>query len=590
MSVTPEKKLKSGRTLRLWPGVVVAIAILFVRFVLPIVVPDLLMVSVLGGVVGAFAIIVWWLFFSRAQWVERLGAVALLIVALVATARVIHVSIATGMMGMMFPFYAIPLASVALVGWAVASRRLSLGARRASLVVTIVLACGFWALLRTGGISGNADSDFQWRWSMTPEERLMALSDEEALLSANGGPSSKRPTAGATKNASAGADWPGFRGPERNSIIRGSRIETDWAKSPPLEMWRRPIGPGWSSFAVAGELFYTQEQRGDDEIVACYELFTGRPVWRHRDAARFWESNAGAGPRGTPMIGGGIVYTLGATGIVNALDAKTGAVAWSRNAASDTGAKLPGWGFSSSPLVVGDVVIVATAGGLAAYDIASGDLRWLVPSRGGSYSSPHFMTIDGVAQVLLMAGRGAASFAPADGALLWEYAWVGDPIVQPAQIAGGDLLITTAGATGALGLRRIAVSQASGKWNVEERWTTTGLRPYFNDFVIHKGHAYGFDGFILACIELEQGQRKWKGGRYGNGQLVLLSDQNLLIVLAEKGGLALVSATPDQFKELGRVPAIEGKTWNHPVLVGDVLLLRNSQEMVAFRLPSKPAN
>ena len=313
-------------------------------------------------------------------------------------------------------------------------------------------------------------------------------------------------------------------------------------------------------------------------------LTTGEPVWRHRDAARFWESNGGAGPRATPTLSNGRVYTFGATGILNALDAGNGAVVWSRNAASDTGTKVPDWGFASSPLVVDDVVIVAAAGTLAAYDVATGNPRWFGPAGGGSYSSPHLVTIDGVAQVLLLSGAGATSVAPADGTLLWEHAWPGVRIVQPALTADGDVLISTPAPAGGIGMRRIAVAHGPGGWTVEERWTSTGLKPYFNDFVVHKGHAFGFDGSILACIDLKDGKRKWKGGRYGNGQLVLLPDQDLLLVLSEEGELALVAATPDQFTELARFPAIEGKTWNHPVLVGDVLLVRNGQEMAAFRL------
>ena len=138
---------------------------------------------------------------------------------------------------------------------------------------------------------------------------------------------------------------------------------------------------------------------------------------------------------------------------------------------------------------------------------------------------------------------------------------------------------------GGLGVRRLAVvAQASSGWTVEERWTSRGLKPYFNDFVVHNGHAYGFDGSISRASTSTDGERKWKGGRYGNGQMVLLADQDLLLVLSEEGELALVSATPDKFTEVARFPAIDGKTWNHPVLVGDMLLVRNGEEMAAFRL------
>jgi outer membrane protein assembly factor BamB len=386
----------------------------------------------------------------------------------------------------------------------------------------------------------------------------------------------------APAESKTGADWPGFRGPNRNGIVVGVRIGTDWHASAPVELWRRPIGPGWSSFAVRGDLLYTQEQRGAEEVVACYKASTGEPVWKHRDAARFWESNAGAGPRATPTLSKGRVYTLGGTGIVNVLDVINGAVVWSRNAASDTGAKVPIWGFAGSPLVVGDVVIVAASGALVGYDLATGNPRWLGPKGDEGYSSPQLLTIDGVPQVLLLSGSGLTSVAPADGKVLWEHAWKGYPIVQPAQTADGDVLISVSDSSGT---RRIAVAHGLGGWTVQERWTSIGLKPYFNDFVVHKGHAFGFDGSILACIDLQEGRRKWKGGRYGNGQLVLLPDQDLLLVLSEEGELALVRATPDQFTELARFPALEGKTWNHPVLVGDLLLARNGVQMAAFRLP-----
>jgi outer membrane protein assembly factor BamB len=191
------------------------------------------------------------------------------------------------------------------------------------------------------------------------------------------------------------------------------------------------------------------------------------------------------------------------------------------------------------------------------------------------------VTIDGTPQVVLLSGTGAAGFAPGDGTRLWEHAWKGYPIVQPAQTADGNLLVSV---TESSGTRRLAVSRGTDGWKVEERWTSMGLKPYFNDFVVHNGFAFGFDGGILACIDLNDGNRKWKGGRYGHGQLVLLREQDVLLVLSEEGELALVKAAPDQFTEIARVPALEGKTWNHPVLVDDVLLTRNGEEMAAFRL------
>jgi outer membrane protein assembly factor BamB len=573
--------------------------------------PSVGMWGFLGGVIAALLIFLWWLFLSRARWSERLGAIALIVIAVLATYRVVDPSIAGGMMGLMLPIYAIPVLAVALVAGVAAGGRRSTGLRWASMIVAIVIACATFTLLRTDGIRGEGGSQITWRWTPTAEERLLAqASDEpkpatpapapaeapkEAVAPSapgTGGIAAAPPTVPAAARAEpaapapsdAPAEWPGFRGPDRDAVVRGVHIETDWSKFPPTEIWRRVIGPGWSSFAVRGDLFYTQEQRGDDEIVACYRVSTGQPVWRHRDPVRFYESNGGAGPRGTPTLSRDRVYALGATGVLNALDAATGAVAWSRNAAADTKTETPGWGFSGSPLVVGDVVIVATSGKLAAYETATGKPRWYGPARGGSYSSPHLMTIAGVPQVVMLSGAGTTSVNAADGAVLWQHDWSGGSIVQPALTADGDILVNAIAPTGGLGIKRLNVTHGSSGWTVQERWTSTGLKPYFNDFVVHKGHAFGFDGSILACIDLADGRRTWKGGRYGSGQLFLLPDQDLLVVISEEGELALVSASPDQFREVSRFPGVEGKTWNHPVLVRDVLLVRNGEEMAAFRL------
>jgi outer membrane protein assembly factor BamB len=582
-----------------------------VMFGLPIVVPEQGGIAIIAGVLGALAVVLWWLFFSRAPWLERLGAIVLMAAAIALASRLVHPSIAYGMMGFMLFIYAAPILSLALVGWAVASRGLSSGRRRASMAAAIVFAGATLTLVRTDGLTGDANSDFEWRWTPTAEERLLARADDEdsaardrALTpaadetkpsvseSGNKSPATAAKTDHPTGDEPAlseaefsRVEWPGFRGRERNSIVRGVLIETDWSRTPPVELWRRPIGPGWSSLAVAGNRLFTQEQRGDAEMVSAYNVKTGENVWRHQDAARFWESNAGAGPRATPTVSNGRVYTLGATGILNALEARDGSTVWSRNAATDTGTTVPDWGIASSPLVVGDVVIAATAGSLAAYDVATGKPRWFGPKGGWGYSSPHLATIDGVPQIVLVNGPGVIGVAPADGRVLWKHEWGGDSIVQPAVLTGGDIIISSgSGLAANSGTLRLTVARDSGQWLVTERWMSSGLKSYFNDFVVHQGHAFGFDGSILACIDLEDGTRKWKGGRYGHGQLILLADQNLLLVLSEDGELALVSATPDKFTEVARVAALEGKTWNHPALIGDLLLVRNGEEMAAYRL------
>lgn len=568
----------------------------------------------IGGVAAGLAVLLWWIFFSRAAWLERLLALPLLAAVIALTSGVVHKSIATGMMGLLLPIYSIPLLCLALVLWAAwIGRREGLRpwVRLASMAGFLLTACSAFAFLRTDGIIGDAASQFAWRWTPTAEDKLLARADliptappppvsvaPKAPKAEAPVPESKSAPPPAVAIPPAETDWPGFRGPFRDGVIRSGRkspVHVDWQVSALRELWRRPVGPGWSSFAVRGGLVYTQEQRGEHEVVAAYNLTNGAPVWVHTENVRFWESNAGAGPRATPEVSpdGRIVYAMGATGVLTALDSRTGAKRWSRNVAADTGAKVPEWGIAASPLVLGDAVIVAASSHLASYEAAAGGMRWHTATGGTSYGSPHLMTLDGVQQVVLLSGPGAVGVDPAGGRVLWKHEWTaGAPMLQPAMTPDGSgLLIMNVTSGGGVGTRRLAVGRTSGNWVVEERWTSTGLKPYFNDLVVHKGHAYGFDGTILACIDLKDGTRKWKGGRFGHGQMILLPDQDVLLVLSEDGELGLVSATPDGFKEIGsRLRAMEGKTWNHPVLLGDdTLLVRNGEEMVAFRLPQQTA-
>ncbi len=335
----------------------------------------------------------------------------------------------------------------------------------------------------------------------------------------------------------ASLDWPGFRGRDRDGIVRGVHIATDWSASPPKELWRRPIGPGWSSFAVHGDVFYTQEQRGQDEIVAAYRVSTGAPVWKHRDAARFWESNGGAGPRGTPTLQQR--PRLHVRRHRHSQRAGRGhrprdLVAQRRHRQQHEDARLGLLSLAAADRRPGD-----RRGGRKTRRLRSrrpAQPRWVGPDGGPGYSSPHVLTIQGVPQILLLDAKGATSVSPSNGAPLWNVtvtsSGMAAPIVQPAMTADGDVLISAGDISG---LHRFARDERAGGWSATNRWSTNGLKPYFNDFVVHEGHAYGFDGSLLACIDVADGKRKWKGGRYGNGQLVLLPDQDLLLVVTEEG-------------------------------------------------------
>ena len=558
------------KPLRLWPGVIIVILLWIVRFMIPAIEPNMTAVGILGGLVGGLAIVIWWAFFSQSPILERWLAIAFTIVALSATSHFIDKSIAHSLMGMMFAIYSVPVISLAFVVWAVTTRHLSNKIRRITMIATIVIASGFWVLIRTNGMDGEARHDFAWRWAKTSEERLLEKGNVQ---------STKVPLDSATVVKEA--EWPGFQGPDRNGIIHGLKIGTDWTKLPPVEMWRQSVGPGCSSMAIHGSLLFTQEQRGEFEMVTCYKLNIGQPVWSHRDSTRFWDSHAGAGPRSTPTISKGRIYTLGATGILNVLDELKGTVIWSRNAAKDTKVKIPVWGYASSPLVTDSVVIVAISGQLLAYDLATGSKRWSGDNGGESYSSPQLLTINGVRQVIFMNKAGATSFDPTNGKELWKFPSQDIQIIQPYQINESDLLLSTGYVKG---MKRVTIKNGSNGWSTKERWSSGELVQNFNDYVVHKGHIYGFEGPYLACFDLDKGNRIWKGGRY-TGELILLADQDLLLILSEKGDLALVKATPEQFTELARVPGIKGRCWNHPALAGNILVVRNSQEMAAFKLP-----
>lgn len=564
-----------NNSLRLWPGMVIVILQWSFRFVIPAIFPGVTQIGIMIGVLSFLPVIVWWLFFSKAPKLERWTAIPVMLISLFLSARFLDKSIATSMMGLMYLTYSIPVVSLFFVLWAYAAANFSWRFKFESMIIILLIGSGFWMLLRTEGMDGQAHHQFAWRWSKTYEEMMLSSEQNKVTsLKADSAVLNKEP------------EWAGFRGSERDGIIHHTMIESDWEKSAPVLMWKHTIGPACSSVAIHGPMLFTQEQRGENEMVTCYDLNTGELIWEHSDSTRFWDSHAGAGPRSTPTICKGKVYTMGATGVLNVLNEKDGSLVWSRDAAKDAGVKIPGWAYCGSPLVVDSLVLVAVSGRILAYDVSSGNQRWTGTDGGESYSSPHLMTIQNIRQVLFMNQEGCTSYNPVDGTVLWKLPMTGVPILQPALFGGNNLMISAVSTTGSIGIKHFVVSNGAGGWSLKELLTSDKLKPYFNDFVVHKGHVYGFEGPVLECVDISNGNRTWRGGRYA-GQLLLLADQDLLLVLSEKGDLALVSATPGKFNEIAKFPGITGRTWNHPVLDGNILVIRNFREIAAFRLVVK---
>jgi outer membrane protein assembly factor BamB len=560
---------------RVWPAVGLIVLLWLARIIPAVFTPENVMLQMIGAMWAPMLVTaclaVWWLFFSRVTWSSRflglLAAVGLGIGAWFAT----HSS----MTPVVLIVFALPVVVTAWVLWLFITPFLQWQPRFVGLLVVVLLSWGFWDTLRFLGVTGTFSPDFNWRWTLTSEERMAAAQASEAT--------------GAGLTAGAG-DWLGFRGVDRDGILKGVTIATDWDKNQPKELWRREVGPGWSSFVVVGHRLFTQEQIRADELVTCYDTETGDKVWTHTDTARFFEGLAGPGPRATPTFHAGKLYTQGATGILNCLDAATGKLLWKRNIADDSGANVPMWGFSSSPLVTNGLVLTyggAEGKGLLAYDAdKGGEPRWMKGQGGHSYCSPQLSRIRDVDQVLLTTEKGLTAQNPVSGEVLWEHEWVlsGMPrVAQPAVIGGTDVLI---GTFFGYGTRRVHVDHADPKtWTTQEVWLTKAIQPYFNDLILHKGDLYGFDGKFFTCVNLEDGQRKWRvRAGYDAGQALLLADQDLLLVVTEDGEVALVEATPEKHKELAKFPALKGKTWNHPVIAHGKLFVRNGTEMACFEL------
>lgn len=577
---TSDDSLKQFRPLRAWPAVSLALLMVAARFG-----PDLLegggakywMVSVFGPLLCCLLLVIWWLAASRATWRERVFGFVGLIAAAAITVALVHPTLR----GPATMNYTIPMGLFLFALTAALLRKAPPTIRSTAAVLLAFAGFAVSLFLRSDGMTGDYKFSFHSRWKQTAEDAMLAAQQPATPQAAT-----QLETSSLT-NSLARPEWSEFRGADRAARSLAPKISTNWNTQPPKLLWKIPVGPGWSSFAVAGRMLFTQDQRGPKETVVCYDADSGREIWKTEFDGRLDDPMGGPGPRATPTLANGALYVVGSTGTFLRLNPVTGEIVWKKELTKVAESKVPGWGFSSSPLVVGSVVVVYGGGagekGLLAFDTASGDLRWSVPCPENSYGSPQVNNILGEDSILMFSNSGLVLLDPANGKARLNYEWKITPYqaVQPHVVGNDTILLPTVMNAGT---RAIRVKKSNGQYTPEELWTSRQLKSDFVDLVTYQGHAYGNDGSLLTCIDLKTGERKWKGGRYGKGQILLLENSGLLLILSEQGQVVLVAADPSEHREIAVFPALEGKTWNHPVLVGDRLYVRNSQQAAAYQL------
>jgi outer membrane protein assembly factor BamB len=448
----------------------------------------------------------------------------------------------------------------------------------------LVLAGAAFGTIRSVEVTGDMEPVVHFRWSRTPAELLEAHRRQH-------GPSVAPMQAAAA--APRATDYPEYRNRQRDGIVTGPALARDWKTNPPRQLWRQPVGGGYASFALVGDAAVTIEQRREDEAVVCYDTATGQERWAHAYLAFFTERLGGDGPRATPTIAGGDVYALGATGRLTCLDLVSGQPRWSVEILDNDPKNNIPWGMSGSPLVYDQVVVVnpgkqteAAAGrALVAYDRATGKPIWSGGETRAGYSSPMLATLAGRRQVLLFDGEELGGYDAADGSKLWRLGWtthMGINVAQPLVLEGDRVFISSGYS---VGCALVQIAEAGGQWTAQPLWKNTLMRCKFTSPVARAGYLYGLDDGVLVCLDQHTGDRKWKGGRYGHGQLLLSDD--LLVILSESGKLVLVEATPEGHRELGSIAALDGKTWNHLALADGKAYVRNHREMACYDLSER---
>jgi outer membrane protein assembly factor BamB len=456
-------------------------------------------------------------------------------------------------------------AFVSLLLWVLIASGWKSRARWTVFISIIVLGAVARFTLRIHGVTGDLIPIVEWRWKKS------SLAIEK---------NSSRPSADIKLTNS----YPQFLGPNRDGVLPGPKLARNWKESPPKELWRQTVGSAWSGFAIEGNRAITQEQQGEEERVVCYDVLSGATLWTHSDKSRYATTIAGEGPRATPTISSNRVFTMGGLGVLNCLDLATGKVLWRHDTLTEFHAKPPEWGVACSPLVTERAVFVTVGGAgaaMVAFDRNNGTRLWAGGNDSPHWCSPTRAVLDGVTQIVVFS-ENVTAYDEQAGKILWQHPWRSVfPHVSTPMILSSNRVLVSQGYGG--GSELLQITRSNNHWRATQLWKSIRLKSKFANLIQLGGFIYGLDDGALVCLDASSGELKWKGERYGHGQMILVDDA--LLLTSESGDVILAEPNPKEFRELARIKVFAEKTWNPPALAGDLLLVRNEREAACLRLP-----
>ena len=391
-------------------------------------------------------------------------------------------------------------------------------------------------------------------------------------------------------DAAGNSDWPQFLGPNRNGVYLGPALPSSWPGSGPPVIWRKGVGEGFSGPVVAEGRLILFHRIGSEERVECLEAGTGRALWRYAYPTDYRDDfGFDGGPRSTPAVSGGRVYTFGAQGVLHCLNIESGKRVWSVKTHEKFGVRKGFFGAACSPLVEGGRLFLNVGGtgqsGLVAFDAGTGRVLWTATDDEASYASPTVATFGGRRQVLFFTRNGLVSADPESGEIIFRFRWRARSrasVNAATPLTVGRLIFLSASyRTGAVQLR-VKGTDLETVWSSDE-----ALSSHYATSVILGDYLFGFHGRqeygqSLRCVGLKTGQVEWSRDRFGAGTLSLAGDR--LVVLKENGELLLIAASPQAFRVLARTKILAPTVRAYPALANGYLYARNQKEMVSVNL------